>query len=50
MAERNGAAHTVITNIVKSNDPAAGATLANAKVIPSTIKRGGFSAGIESSY
>jgi hypothetical protein len=49
-AERNGAAHTVITKIVKSNEPAAGATLANAKIIPSTIKRGGFAAGIDSAY
>lgn len=51
MAERNGAAHTIITNIVKQNDPAAGATLANAKILPSAIHRGGnFEAGLDSAY
>jgi len=49
MAERNGAAHTIITNIVKQNEPAAGATLANARVIPSATPRS-FESGIDSSY
>jgi hypothetical protein len=47
--ERNGAAHTIITNIVKQNDPAAGTTLANSPIIPAVTKRG-FSQGIGSSY
>ena len=49
MAERNGAAHTIITNIVKQTDPAAGMTLANSPIIPAVTKRG-FSQGIGSSY
>lgn len=48
-AERNGATHTVITNIVKPNDPAAGTTLANSRVIPPVTHRG-FQSGIDSSY
>lgn len=50
MAERNGAAHTIVTNIVKQNAPEAGYTLANSPTLPSVIKRGGFSSGIDSSY
>jgi hypothetical protein len=49
MAERNGAAHTIISNIVKPNDPAAGMTQANSPIIPPVTHRG-FAAGIESSY
>ena len=48
-AERNGAAHTIVTSIVKQNEPSAGATLANARVIPAATKRS-FSGGIDSSY
>jgi hypothetical protein len=48
-AERNGAAHTIITNIVKQNSPEAGATLMNAKVLPAATKRG-FESEIASAY
>ena len=48
-AERNGAAHTIVTNIVKQNSPEAGATLMNAKILPATTKRG-FESGIDSAY
>jgi hypothetical protein len=48
-AERNGAAHTIVTSIFKPNEPSAGATLANARVIPATTKRN-FSGGLGSSY
>ena len=48
-AERNGAAHTIITNIVKQNSPEAGATLMNARIIPATTKRG-FESGVDSAY
>ncbi|CAB4122090.1 hypothetical protein UFOVP27_52 [uncultured Caudovirales phage] len=48
-AERNGASHTIVTNIVKQNSPEAGATLMNAKVIPAVTKRG-FESGIDSAY
>ena len=37
--ERHGSTYNIVTNIVKQNEPAASATLMNAKVIPSTIKR-----------
>ena len=47
--ERNGAAHTIVTSILKANEPSAGATLANARIIPATTKRN-FSGGIGSSY
>jgi len=49
-SERNGAAHTIVTSIVKQNEPAAGATLANAPIIPPVMKRGGFESGISSAY
>jgi hypothetical protein len=49
MAERNGAAHTIITKIVKPNDPAAGMTQANSPIIPPVTHRG-FESGIDSSY
>ena len=49
VAERNGAAHTVITKIVKPNDPAAGKTLANSPILPPVTKRG-FTSGMQSSY
>lgn len=48
-AERNGAAHTVITSYMKQTAPEAGATMMNAKVIPAKTKRG-FASGIDSSY
>jgi hypothetical protein len=48
-AERNGASHTIVTNIVKPNDPAAGMTMANSPVIPPVTHRG-FESGIDSSY
>jgi hypothetical protein len=50
--ERHGAKHTIITNIVKQNDPAAGLTQANGRVIPSAIKRtaDSFGQGIGTSY
>lgn len=51
MNERNGAAHTIITNLVKQNSPEAGATMRNARVIPATTKRGGnFESEVASSY
>ena len=49
-SERNGAGHTIVTSIVKQNDPAAGATLANAPIVPPVMKRGGFESGISSAY
>jgi hypothetical protein len=49
LAERNGAAHTVITNIVKQTAPEAGATMLNAKILPATTKRG-FESAIDSTY
>lgn len=48
-AERNGASHTIVTNIVKQNSPEAGYTMANSRVIPPVTHRG-FEAGIDSSY
>jgi hypothetical protein len=48
-AERNGAAHTIITNIVKQNEPSAGATLANSPIVPPVTRRG-FQSGVDSSY
>jgi hypothetical protein len=48
-AERQGAAHTIVANIVKQNDPAAGLTQANGRVIPATTKRN-FGGGVDSSY
>lgn len=49
MAERNGAAHTIITTIVKPNEPSAGMTMANSPIIPPATKRG-FKSGMDSSY
>jgi hypothetical protein len=49
-AERNGSSHRIVTNYMQQNAPEAGATLMNAKVIPSKTKRGGFSDGVDSSY
>jgi len=49
-AERNGAAYTIITNIVKQTAPEAGMTMMNAHIIPAATKRGGFSDGVDSSY
>jgi len=49
-AERNGAAHTVITSYMKQTAPEAGMTMMNAKIIPGKTKRGGFSDGVDSSY
>jgi hypothetical protein len=48
-AERNGASHTIVTNIVKQNSPEAGATLMNAKVLPAATKRG-FESAVDSAY
>jgi len=51
MGERNGAAHTIITNIVKQNSPEAGMTMMNAKVIPAATNRsGGFESEVDSLY
>jgi len=49
-AERNGAAHTVITSYMKQTAPEASSTMMNAKIIPGKTKRGGFSDGVDSSY
>ena len=48
-AERNGAAHTIVTSIVKNNEPSAGMTLANSPIVPPVMKRG-FQGGVDSSY
>jgi hypothetical protein len=52
-SERNGAAHTVIASIVKQNEPSAGATQANGRIIPASTKRsqaGSFGEGMGTSY
>lgn len=50
--ERLGAAHSIKVAMVKPNDPAAGATLKNAKIIPAVTKRtnDGFGQGMKTSY
>ena len=48
-AERQGASHTIVTNIVKQNDPAASLTQANGRIIPAVTKRN-FGGGMQSSY
>ena len=51
--ERSGAKHTVVTNIVKQNDPAAGLTQANGRILSAATKRGessSFNEGIGTSY
>ncbi len=48
-AERNGAAHTVITSYMKQTAPEAGATMMNARIIPATTKRG-FESEVASAY
>ena len=48
--ERKGAAYSIKASYMKNTSPEAGLTLANAPVMPSVMKRGGFSSGIESSY
>jgi hypothetical protein len=52
-SERNGAAHTVIASIVKQNEPSAGETQANGRIIPASTKRsqlGSFGEGMGTSY
>ena len=39
MAERNGGAYTIITNIGKTTAPEASATLANARILPAVTHR-----------
>jgi hypothetical protein len=48
--ERKGAAYSIKASYMKNTSPEAGTTLANASVIPSVMKRGGFGSGIDSSY
>lgn len=48
--ERQGAAYSIKASYMKNTSPEAGATLANAPVMPSVMKRGGFGSGIDSSY
>jgi hypothetical protein len=48
--ERKGAAYSIKASYMKNTAPEAGTTLANSPIMPSVMKRGGFSAGIDSSY
>jgi hypothetical protein len=48
--ERKGAAYSIKASYMKNTSPEAGTTLANAPVMPSVMKRGGFGSGIDSSY
>lgn len=48
--ERKGAAYSIKATYMKNTSPEAGTTLANAPVMPSVMKRGGFGSGIDSSY
>lgn len=50
--DKNGAAHTIKATYMKQNEPAAGATQANGRVLSPAVKRSvdSFGEGISTSY